>query len=191
MVDLRWLACLSLMSACGGSAPTVAPHAPTELSQSAAKHSFPVHQRGTDKIVVEVGAAGGVLELDNGARLDIPEGALSEALTLTFAEGARTTAFSNQDFERALGPTLEIAPELSLAAPVSVSIPLAQLPEGFAPKDLALGVEVMATQQRAVGGQGTQTRWDYTTATSEHGRAQAQLTRLSGLRVQFIVSKSD
>ena len=149
-----------------------------------------MYKRGSDKIVVEVGEAGGVLELDNGAKLDIPAGALDEDVTLTFAAGARTTAFANRDFERAVGPTLEIAPELAPSAPLTVSIPLTQLPEGFAADDLALGVEVIGNQQR-LGGQGTQTRWDYAPAASEHGRAQARLTKLSGLRVQFVVSKND
>ena len=191
MVHVRWLACLSLMSACGGSAPTPAPRTPVEVAQPPVPRAFPVYKRGSDKIVVEVGEAGGVLELDNGAKLDIPAGALAEDVMLTFAEGSRTTAFSNREFERALGPTLEIAPELTPSAPLTVSIPLARLPEGFSADDLALGVEVRGTQQRPVGGQGTQTRWDYTHASSEHGRAAAQLTRLSGLRVQFIMSKSD
>ena len=190
MVDVRWLACLSLVSACGGSAPTPAPRTPVEVAQPPVARAFPVYKRGSDKIVVEVSEAGGVLELDNGAKLDIPAGALAEEVTLTFAAGARTTAFSNRDFERAVGPTLEIAPQLTLAAPLTVSIPLTQLPEGFAADDLALGIEVLGDQQR-LGGQGTQTRWDYTAASSEHGRAQARLSNLSGLRVQFLVSKND
>ncbi|MET0344067.1 MAG: hypothetical protein ABW252_23840 [Polyangiales bacterium] len=152
--------------------------------------SFPVHKRGGLKIVAEVGEAGGTLELDNGARLDIPPGALAEPVMLTFAEGARTTAFSNREHERPLGPTLEIAPALVPGTPLSVSVPLAQIPEGFTAADLALGVEVTASLQR-LGGQGTQTRWDYMGASSEHGRAAAALSRLSGMRVQFIVSKGD
>lgn len=184
------LALLSLMSACGGRAPT-APPVPQRaaVSEPDLERSFPVHQRGGQKIVAEVGEAGGTLELDNGARLDIPKGALSEPVTLTFAAGARTTAFSNREYERALGPTLEIAPALVLGTPLSVSVPLAELPEGFAPDDLALGVEVAADLQR-LGAQGTQTRWDYMDATTQHGRMAASLTRLSGMRVQFIVSKS-
>lgn len=187
---LLQLACLSLMSACGARAPTAKPvsrqPAPAEAELP---RSFPVHQRGGQKIVAEVGEAGGTLELDNGARLDIPAGALTDDVTLTFAAGARTTAFSNREYERTLGPTLEIAPALVPGTALSVSIPLAQLPEGFAADDVALGVEVPADLQR-LGGQGTQTRWDYMDATTDHGRAAATLSRLSGMRVQFIVSKS-
>jgi len=186
MNDLRWIALVSLVSACGASAAPPAP--PTTAAVVAPR---PVHQRGGEKLIVRVGRAGGTLELDNGARLDIPAGALDEDVELTFADGTRTTAFANRDFERPLGPTLEIAPELALAGPVRLSIPLRNLPEGFGETDLALGVEATASLQRAVGGGGTQTRWDYLAAAPASGRAQAELSRLNGLRVQFIVSKSE
>lgn len=192
---LRTVTCWSALSlglvACGGSAPSASATpstTPVEVSTS----SLPaVHKRGAQKLIVAVGNAGGTLELDNGARLAIPEGALSENVEVTFAEGARTTAFSNHEYERPIGPTIEISPEIGLSGPVQVSIPLAQIPDGFEAKDLALGVEVVASTQRAVQGYGVQTRWDYLSASSDSGRAVAELAQIPGYRVQFVVSKSE
>ena len=186
MRSLRFIALVGLVSACGGGAPPpppVVPVAPKVVE-------LPVKKRGDQKLIAKVGHAGGTLELDNGARLDIPSGALPDEVELTFAEGTRTTAFANREDERPIGPTLEMTPEVPLASPIRVSIPLGLLPDGFGEKDVALGVEQVASLQR-VGGAGTQTRWDYVPATSTGGRAVAELSQLSGLRVQFIVSKSE
>jgi hypothetical protein len=150
-----------------------------------------VHKRGGDKLIVEVGNAGGTLELDNGARLEIPQGALSEPVEITFGRGGHTTAFSNHEWERPLGPTLTLTPTLALGSPVKVSVPLSTLPEGFSESDLALGLEVMSDNQRAVQMTGTQTRWDYLPASTASGRATAQLDALPGYRLQFVVSKSE
>jgi hypothetical protein len=149
-----------------------------------------VRKRGHDKLTVEIGSAGGTLELDNGARLEIPAGALSETVEVTFSSGARTTAFSNKEHERPLGPTLAIAPELVLSSPAIVSVPAHDIPEGFAEADLALGLEQLGSQ-RAVEMQGTQTRWDYFPAASQAGRAVAELAQVPGFRLQFLVSKSE
>jgi hypothetical protein len=151
----------------------------------------PVHKRGGDKLIAEVGTAGGTLELDNGARLEIPKGALNEPIEITFSRGGHTTAFSNHEWERPLGPTLEIAPPLPLGTPVKVSVPMAQLPEGFSEDDLALGLEVVADEQRAVQMHGVQTRWDYLPAQNASGRATAQLDSVPGYRLQFVVSKGE
>src|SRR4051794_24619344 len=131
----RQVVCLLVLSACGGTTASPAPKtAPTTMAAQP-ERSIPVHKRGAQKLIVEVGSAGGTLELDNGARLEIPAGALSESVEITFAAGARTTAFSNKEHERPIGPTLEIAPELELSSPVKVSVPALQLPEGFAEND--------------------------------------------------------
>jgi hypothetical protein len=168
----------------------VAEPEPTPARASASERSIPVRKRGHDKLTVEIGSAGGTLELDNGARLEIPAGALSETVQVTFAAGARTTAFSNKEHERPLGPTLSIAPELSLSSPAIVSVPAHGIPEGFAESDLALGLEQLGSQ-RAVEMQGTQTRWDYFPAASQAGRAVAELAQVPGFRLQFLVSKSE
>lgn len=186
---LLWLIVLS--SACGACATQPPPKtAKPALAAPVAERSVPVHRRGGEKLIVEIGRGGGSLELDNGARLEIPAGALQEAVEVTFAVGARTTAFSNKEFERPVGPVLEIAPELVLAAPIKVSVPALRLPDGFSEQDLALGVEILG-DQRAIEMQGVQTRWDYQNASANAGRAEAQLTQVPGFRVQFLVSKSE
>jgi hypothetical protein len=176
-----------------GAEPLAAapPSAPAAAPPRASETGVPVRKRGNGKVIAEVGSAGGTLELDNGARLEIPAGALPETVEVTFAEGAKTTAFSNHDYEQPLGPTLEVTPELALGVPVKVSIPMSRLPEGFDASHLTLGLEVMANAQRGVQMHGTQTRWDYLPASSDHGRALAELQSVPGFRVQFLVSKSD
>jgi hypothetical protein len=191
---LRWITGLVLVSACSGSAPpkTTADTTSSKVEDRSSQTVTEVHKRGSEKLVVVVGPPGGTLELDNGARLAIPAGALDEAREVTFAVGARTTAFSNHDYERPIGPPLDVVIEGMLASAVEVSIALPQLPDGFSAKDVALGVEVPASTQRAVQGQATQTRWDYLTASSNaSGRAVASLQQVPGYRVQFVVSKSD
>lgn len=204
MASTDWVVGLALITAttglsvgvgaCGASAPaqqqpsTVLPAStPAPETSSGAE----VHKRGGKKLIAEVGPNGGTLELGNGARISIPRGAFSETVEVTFAEGARTTAFSNHEYEKAIGPTLEIAPEVSLSAPLQVSVPLATLPEGFSDTDLALGLEVASEAQRAVQMQGVQTRWDYLPAQNKGGRAVAELAQLPGYRVQFLVSRAD
>jgi hypothetical protein len=179
------------VSACGASAPKPQEPAYTPSERVDSEVTQAVHKRGSQKLIVVVGPAGGTLELDNGARLVIPQGSLTESVEVTFAEGARTTAFSNHDYERAFGPPLEIALDGNLQTPVEVSIPSTKLPDGFSEKDFAIGVEVPASTQRALEGQAVQTRWDYLDATAKAGRAVAELVQVAGYRVQFLVSKSD
>ncbi|MDB4986023.1 MAG: hypothetical protein JWN04_1201 [Myxococcaceae bacterium] len=193
---LGWILGLSLVLpltgvACGGSAPK--PASATGVAPVAERDEVipEVHKHGAQKLIVVVGPAGGTLELDNGARLLIPQGSLNGAVEVTFAEGARTTAFSNHDYEKVIGPTLEIALDSDLLLPVELSIPDTKLPEGFSEKHLALGVEAPASTQRAIEGQAVATRWDYLDATSKEGRAVAQLPQVPGYRLQFLVSKSD
>ena len=181
----------SSLGACAGSAPSGSSASTTTPVETRNKTLPAVHKRGAQKLIVEVGAAGGTLELDNGARLVIPEGALSENVEITLSEGARTTAFSNKEHERPLGPIVEISPPIALAGPVRISIPLGQMPEGFSERDLALGLEVVSSTQRAVQGYGVQTRWDYLPASSEGGRAVADLQEIPGYRAQFVLSKSE
>lgn len=181
----------SSLSACGSSGGASGAGAgPSTTPVESRTATLPaVHKRGAEKLIVAVGAAGGTLELDNGARLVIPAGALSENVDITFAEGARTTAFSNHEYERPIGPTLEIAPEMALGGKVQVSIPIAELPEGFDEQHLGAAVEGVAKSQRALPGQALQTRWNYGPAASEGGRAVAELEEIPGYRVQFVVSR--
>lgn len=192
MHHVRWGSVgLLLAVGCGSTAAKPPPHrAPPARAEHTASIP-PVHKRGGDKLIAEMGTAGGTLELDNGARLEIPQGALGEPVEITFSQGGHTTAFSNHEWERPLGPTLEIAPPLGLGTPVKVSVPLSQLPEGFSDEDLALGLEVVSDNQRAVQMHGVQTRWDYLPAANSSGRATAQLDSVPGYRLQFVVSKSE
>ena len=178
---------------CSACATTPPPRTVVTTPEPASEADEPsvVHKRGGEKLIAEVGRAGGTLELGNGARLDIPAGALSETVEITFSEGTHTTAFSNHEYERAVGPTLEVGPPLSLNQPFTISVPLARFPDGFEAKDLTLAAEVMSESQRAVQMQGTQTRWDYFPASSESGRAVAKLEQVPGFRMQFVVSQGN
>ena len=181
------------VAACGGSgtpAPESAASVASEESNSSGGVTSEVHKRGSKKLIAEVGPPGGTLELDNGARLTIPQGALNETVEITFSEGSRTTAFANHEYERAIGPTLEIAPGASLSSPLQVSVPLSTLPEGFREEHLTLGLEVPSSSQR-LESQNVQTRWDYLPAQSASGRIVAELQNLPGFRVQFLVSRNE
>jgi hypothetical protein len=177
--------------ACSGAATRQPPARRPAPALERSQPSVVVYKRGGDKMIVQVGTAGGRLELANGARLDIPAGALSETVELTFSEGTHTTAFSNHDYERPVGPVVEIGPTLALNQPLKLSIPLSRLPEGFEAKDLALATEVVSDTQRAVQMHGVQTRWDYLPASSASGRAMAELNEVPGYRMQFVVSQGN
>jgi hypothetical protein len=189
------LVCVALLGTAGAgcaaasTAPSAAPRVAPEPEVRSSVGE--VHKRGTGKLIAEVGPRGGTLELSNGARLAIPAGALSEVVEITIAEGARTTAFSNHEYERPIGPIVEVSPEISLNTPATISVPLAALPDGFSAADLSIGVETVSDAQRAVQGAATQTRWDYLGASSSSGRASAELPALPGYRVQFLVSRSN
>jgi hypothetical protein len=183
---------IGLWAGCA-SAPAPSTVSPARAAEPSAGASSlgEVHKRGTGKLIAEVGPRGGTLELSNGARLSIPAGALSEVVEVTIAEGARTTAFSNHEYEHPVGPIVEISPSVELNAPAVISVPLGALPDGFSTADLTVGVEVVSDAQRAVHGQGTQTRWDYLVASAGQGRVSAELSAIPGFRVQFLVSRSN
>lgn len=192
VVGLSFFGATCAISACGASSTQQQPTTfPTASSEPVESSSSEVHKRGGKKLIVQVGPRGGTLELGNGARIAIPEGAFNETVEVTFAEGARTTAFANHEYERTVGPTLEISPEVSLGAPLQISVPLGSLPEGFTDTDLTLGLEVVAGEQRAVQTANVQTRWDYLPASNKSGRAVAEISSVPGYRVQFLVSKND
>jgi hypothetical protein len=192
MHQLRWGVGLMLVG-CAATAPKAAPTTPVAQAAPEEREESvgAVHERGGDKLTVDVGGQGGTLELDNGARLEIPRGALTEVTEVTFSRGTKTTAFANHEWERPLGPTLEVSPGVPLGTPVRISVPVSNLPEGFTADDLALGLEVPADQQRGAEMTGTVTRWSYIPATSTSGRFVAELDQLPGYRLQFVVSKNE
>lgn len=191
MLTTRWFVVGSfLLCACGASQakPSSSPVTKDEPREAPLG---PVHEKGKDKLIATVGQDGGTLELGNGGRLEIPPGALAEPIEITLAAGGKTTAFSNREYERTVGPTLEVAPALQLALPIKVSIPLSRLPDGFEEDDLAMATEVQSDNQRAIEMTGTQTRWDYNPARSSDGRITGELSAIPGMRVQFVVSRGN
>ena len=190
VLGIALLSTSSGMFACGGASQKPTQTAASYSSPPAEQSAAEVHKRGSTKLIAEVGPKGGTLELANGARLTIPPGAFASNVELTFAEGSRTTAFANHEYERPIGPTLEIGPEASISAPLQVSVPISSLPEGFDEADLTLGMEVPREHQR-LEMQGVLTRWDYLPAQSQSGRAVAEIGSVPGFRVQFLVSKND
>jgi hypothetical protein len=90
-----------------------------------------------------------------------------------------------------VGPTLTIQPAL-VAAPgtrITVSVPFAQMPAGFSEEDIAVAVEVVDDNQRALQMGGVQTRWHNFPASITGRRMVAELTELDGLRLQFLASR--
>jgi len=177
-----------MLLACGGGGtsepPPVYPIAPEEPSG-------PAHARGSESASVNVGSAGGTLELSNGARLEISEGALDQSTSVVFALGARTRAFDQNENQRTIGPMLVVQPSL-VAGPDGrfiVSIPFTSIPDGFTERDLAVAVEVVAEEQRALEMGGVQTRWQNQAASRSGNRLTAELRQLDGLRLQFLVSR--
>ena len=186
-----WLATTAVATwavGCGGAA-AAEPTLPVMADEPIA--SGPVHARGDSSVSARVGSQGGALELTNGARLEIPAGALTEEIEVVFAHGASTQVFSGQDHERPVGPTLAVSPAM-VAAPdhhFVVSVPINLLPDGFGNDDLGLAAEVVDEDQRDLHLGGTQTRWEYGPAHAATGRAIAEIETLGGQRLQFVVSR--
>jgi len=137
-----------------------------------------------------VGRAGGTLSLTNGARLEIPAGALDELTEVTLSHGAEGQAFGDREAQRALGPMLNIEPPLySDGVAFVVSIPEQPIPNGWSTEDLAFAMEEVSDEQRAIDVLGTVTRWQFYNTNVEGGRIRASTTGLHGHRVQFGVAR--
>jgi hypothetical protein len=153
-----------------------------------------VHERGDSSISATVGPAGAVLELSNGAKLEIPAGALGDEIDLVFGIGSQTQAFANRDFERAVGPTLLIQPALVAqpGARIKVSAPMGPIPQPFTEEDITLATEAV-DEMAPMSDVRTniQTIWQYATAEVVGGRFVAEVQELPGMRVQFLLSRSD
>lgn len=191
------LAVLGLVGAvgCGGGNESEPLFTPENTGGEAATRSAgPVHERGDTSVTATVGPAGAVLELSNGARLEIPQGALGDEVELVFGLGARTQAFSNRDHERTVGPTLIIQPAL-VAQPgtrIVLSAPVAAIPQPFTEEDVTLATETVDEMDpRADVRPTVQTIWQYAPASVQGGRLTAELQELPGMRVQFLLSRSE
>lgn len=184
-----------LFGACGGGAAATDSTLPTDPERTeVAERPGPstiAHGRGDHQASARIGSAGGDLTLGNGARLEIPPGALEREIEVVFSLGEEVNAFRNREDERTVGPALVVAPELASAngAKFIVTLPYTSLPEGFSEDQVALAFERHAEGASGFRGGATRTTWDHTAArvTSDH-KLRAELDALPGMRVQFVVS---
>ena len=154
----------------------------------------PVHERGDTSVSATVGPAGAVLELSNGAKLEIPAGALGDEVDVIFGIGSQTQAFANRDFERPMGPTLLIQPALVAqpGARIKVSAPMGSIPQPFTEEDITLATEAVDEMDPMSDVRtNVQTVWQYANAEVVGGRFVAEVQELPGMRVQFLLSRSD
>jgi hypothetical protein len=175
------------LAGCGGGTSTTNGSQTTTLTE-APQPSGPVRARGENEVHARVGRAGGTLELGNGARLEIPPGALAQDTEMTLSVGAAAREAWDTETKRALGPVIEIAPAVqSSGDPFVVSCPAAQIPQGWEPGDLALGHEEEVGDTHLGGA--TATRWQMWPAHVQASRFVAELPSLGGHRIQFGVSR--
>ena len=153
-----------------------------------------VHERGDDSVTATVGPAGGTLELSNGAKLEIPQGALGDEVEVIFGLGSRTQAFANREYERTIGPTLIIQPSMVLqpGKRATISAPLASIPQPFTEDDVTLATEEVDDFDPQSDVRNTvQTIWQYNSASVQGGRLVAELQQIPGFRVQFLLSQDE
>lgn len=182
-----WPAGLALvLLACGGatSPPPAAAPAPPPPPR-------PVSAQGASEVRADVTTAGGTLALADGVRLEIPGGALVHTAEVVLSHGAEGRAFADAERQRPLGPMITIVPSLVAAEGrhFTVSIPAQPIPNGFEVTDLALGMEEVDDQQRAIGTLSTQTRWQFYPVRIENGRWVADVGGLHGHRLHFGVAR--
>jgi hypothetical protein len=161
-----------------------------DTTHGAEDPGVPVSRHGSNEVVAAVGRQGGTLELSNGARLEIAQGALSSATEVTFAIGAETLGIRVEEDRRPIGPVLQISPEMATSSGrLTLSIPFQGVPSGFSSEDLAIAMEVVDEQQRSFGMDGIVTRWEFLPARVSGERLAAELSEVTGLRLQFVASR--
>jgi hypothetical protein len=182
-----WLVSTALvLAACGGGSQQ-RPVATADVLDDTPPSSTPSRARGENEVIARVGRAGGTLELANGARIDIPAGALDQEVEIRFHVSPPAREAWNDETKRPLGPMLEITPSLTAASgEFRVSCPATQIPHGWEPSDLALGHE--EEQGTSMSGR-TQTRWQMWPARIEGNRFIAEVPYFHGHRFQFGVSR--
>jgi len=190
----KWFCTLCLLgwvAACaGGSANTPGSTysgADEDDDDGVAAPNRVVNARGSGTVIATLGAPGGSLELSSGPRVEIPPGAIEGAEEFVLKKAPLTTAFSNDEAERAAGPTFLFSPyaEAPEGRVIKVSIPMASLPDGFGDPALAYEYEEGA---RVGAEDSIHTRWDVVEASISGGRLTAEMEALPGLRMQFTVS---
>lgn len=176
-------------AACGGgtqarheeTTAATAPPPPPPASRAQA--------RGDASASARVGRLGGTLELGNGARLEIDEGALSEEIEVTLTAGPPAHVFYITENQSPLGPLTETtAVAATRTRSIHYSIPFPRLPEGYSEADLALAIEEEG-EQREHFSSGTLTHWQMYPARHVGDRLVADLDGLQGHRLQFGVSR--
>lgn len=177
--------------ACGGSQSAETTAGPLEEEEAPPRPAGPVSASGSSEATATVAGAGGTLSLQNGARLEIPRGALSEPTEVVLRRGAEGQAFGDAERQRPLSPMLNIVPTLIAANgdAFEVSVPAQTIPSGYEEADLAFAMEEIDDEQRAIDTLGTQTRWQFYPVEVENGRWKARVTGLPGHRVQFGVAR--
>lgn len=187
----KWAAvviALACASGCGGARPepVVASTAPVEEATPARRG--PVSARGENDVRATVGADGGTLELANGARLEIPAGALDSDVEIRLHVGAEAREAWDDETKRPLGPVVDVEPAITASSgQFRVSAPAMPLPDGFDLSDLALGAEEEVGDTHLGGA--TRTRWQMWPARVDGNRFVAELPALGGHRLQFGVSR--
>lgn len=172
---------------CGaGSSPAAT--SGTTANQAAATASGPVSRRGEERIEVTIGPAGGTLELANGMRLVIPEGALPQEVDIAFSATTGSRIFRHREDQESVGPAVMLTPAFRTAVPMTLSVPFQRMPAGYSSEDLAIGVEVL-DNQRALSMGGVQTRWQLQLARMRDGRLEGEVTESHGLRYQFVAAR--
>ena len=170
-----------VVAGCGGAPP------PPPRTAEEAPPPAPVHARGDTSVTARVGPAGGSLELANGARFEIPEGALAEEteIDLHLAPAPHWDLAT----KRPLGPVMEILPDLAAAGGTHfrISCPSEPIPDGWQAEDLGLGFEEDVGSRHL--GTATATRWQMLRARQEGNRFVADIPSVGGHRLLFGVAR--
>jgi hypothetical protein len=195
-LNARWLLLSIVVLGCGGS-QAAAPAASTanevrenaaNAEQSASGPANAVSKQGSGTVEARLGPGGGSLELSEGPRVVVPRGAVDGGMDFVLKVAPKTTAFKNNESERALGPTFSFSPAVDApdGASVEVSFPLASLPSGWG--DPSIAYEVEHGESIGYGEDSTRTKWQYERATLSAGRVTANLPQTTGLRMQFVLT---
>lgn len=173
----------------GGATTGQAPGAPAtqgDETPAGASRVGMASRSGSGTVAATMGAAGGRLELSEGPRVVVPAGTISDPLEYVLQVSSKTTAFSNEESERPVGPTFSFAPGVeSDGAPIEVSLALASIPEGWGEPALAYEYPI---GDRVGAEDSVHTKWQYEDAKHAGGRITAQVDALPGMRLQFVLT---
>lgn len=194
-LNSKWLWLSIVVMGCGGSqaaAPgaSTANEAAEKVASESARESGPmnaVSKSGSESVTARLGPGGGTLELTEGPRVEVPASVVEGAQDFVLKIAPMTTAFSNKESEKALGPTFSFSPPLDASAGggITVSFPLASMPDGWGEPSIAYEVEAGA---EIMGEDSTRTKWIYERAKYSSGRVVATLPQVTGLRMQFTLT---